>query len=404
MKKILNEYMILDKEDSSSEGELHIEGTISDSKWWDDDVSPKAIADSLKEIGKVNKLNIYVNSYGGSCIAGNAIVDIIDDYKKKNNCPVNVHIRGIAASMGSGIAMVGDTVTMANNSLFMLHRPLTETYGNADDLEKAINLLNKTEHVLVKNYMRRFNGTEDELEELMRDETWLTAEEAKDLGFVDEITEGVKISASAKGIRVSDEEFEKKIADVMKKKYPQNKIEEEKNLNYDEKLKEFGIDEESFKSFNVESETLINIANKVKESVKPEPVNQFVDKASACETLNVKDITAEELLNYAKAGMNPPKPDKEIERKSKAYDKILVEAKDDALHDAVRAEGNMFNESIVKKMLEPLDYDDVKEISESWKKKAKEQLNAGRRQSVQDSQVSNSALDDYINPKDCIVG
>lgn len=395
MRKILNEYMVLDREDSSSEGELHIEGTISDSKWWDDEVSPKSIAESLKEMGKVNKLNIYVNSYGGSCIAGNAIVDIVDDYKKKNSCPVNVHIRGIAASMGSGIAMVGDTVTMADNSLFMLHKPLTDIYGNADDLEKAIDVLNKTEHVLKKNYMRRFNGTEDELTELMKDETWLTAEEAKDFGFVDEITEGVKVSACAKGVKVGNKEFKNKIADIMREKYPQNKIEEEKSLNYDEKLKEFGINEESFKSFNVESNVLMDIANLVKESVKPEPVKQFVNKASVCEVLGVEDITEEELINLAKEGKAPKSTENpELKNKATAYDKIINEAREEALKNALKAEGEDFNEEITKKMLNSLDYDDVKERNEHWKNMAKKVLNAGKRFSrVEEIPVDNSVIE-----------
>ena len=405
MKKILNEYMVLDKADSSTEGELHIEGTISDSQWWDDEVSPKSVAKALKEMGTVNSLNIYVNSYGGSCIAGNAIVDIIDDYKKKNSCPVNVHIRGIAASMGSGIAMVGDTITMAENALFMLHKPLTDIYGNADDLEKAVELLNKTEHVLKKNYMRRFNGTEDKLTELMKNETWLTAEEAKDLGFVDEITEGVKISACAKGVRVGGKEFENKITNILREKYPQSRIEEEKKLVYDEKLKEFGISEESFKSFNLESKVLMDVANMVKEFVKPEPVEQFVNKASVCEALEVEDITAEELINLAKGGReSKAKEDPELKNKATAYDKIVNEAREEALKSALKAEGEDFDEEITRKMLNSLDYSDVKNRDEHWKNVAKKALNAGNQQSRVEKTIDNPANKPYIDLNDCFIG
>src|SRR5699024_8786214 len=104
---------------------MYIYGDIADEKWFDEDVTPKSIRDALSEMGAVKNLDIHINSYGGSCVAGNAIINILDNYRKKNGTSLNVYIEGIAASMGSGIASVGDKVYMASNSLFMVHRPST---------------------------------------------------------------------------------------------------------------------------------------------------------------------------------------------------------------------------------------------------------------------------------------
>ncbi len=397
MKKVINQYMSVSSAENDI-GELHIEGDIADTKWWDDDVTPKDVSDALKDAGAVKTLEVYINSYGGSCVAGNAIVNIIDDYKRKNGCSVNVYIRGIAASMGSGIAMAGDKVSMANNALFMIHKPIVNAYGNANDLEKTVGVLNKTEEALCKNYMRKFKGTEDELKQLMADETWMTADEAKEFGFVDEITDEVEIAASANGIRVNDNVFDKHVADLMKNKYPNVdlKKKEDKALTYDNKLKDFGIGEDDFAAFDLESDKVMAVAKVVKEKTAVEP---FMDKANVCEALGCEDITAEEVLNYAKIGMNPPtvEPNKEIENKASAYDKIVDKAREKAQSNAVRALGNFYNESRVKKMLAALDYDDIIEQSESWNKQAQEELNAGKRVSVNEASYKNNGGSEIKN-------
>lgn len=387
--KVINKYISVSNASTNGSGELYIYGDIADEKWWDDDVTPKSIMDSLNTLGSVKNIDIHINSCGGSCIAGNAIISILDSYKRKNNATLNVYIEGIAASMGSGIASVGDKVYMADNALYMVHRPLAGSYGNADDMQKTIDLLEKVEETLVANYMRKFKGTEDELRQLLADETWLSADEAKEYGFVDEIVTGVKVAASAKGIKIGEQVFENKVANMIKNKYPNMKIEKEvKALNYDKKLKDFGIDEESFENFNIESDVLMNIASKVKDSIKPEPVEQFVDKAYAINALGCEDITSEQLIDYAKAGMNH-KDTTEITNKANAYDNIVSSAKEDALIWAIKAQGDSYNESRMKKFLDVLDYSEIVAQTNSWKEEAKVLLNAGKRVSTPEGQVEN---------------
>ncbi len=406
MNKVVNKYISIRNEAQSPSGEIHIEGDIVDNSWWDDDVTPKSVVEALKEAGSVKNLDVYVNSYGGSCIAGNSIVNIIDEYRKKNGCKVNVYIRGIAASMGSGISTVGDKVSMASNALYMIHKPSASVYGNANDLEKTIEVLDKTEHTLVTNYMRKFNGTEDELRKMMADETWLTAEEAKGYGFVDEITDEVEIAASAKGIRVNGMEFDSKVADLIKNKCPETHIKqkEDNTLNYDEKLGDFGIDKETFDSYGVNSETVMAIADLVKNKFAIQAEKPFIEKASVCEALECDDITAEQLIDFAKAGKNPPvqKPDPELVNKAEAYEKILVKEREKALKNAVRAQGSYMDEARTKKMLDALDYEDIVAQSEAWNEQAKEAVHAGTRVSKVGSAYKKDSKGDYINPADCM--
>lgn len=396
--RVINKYISFSDKGKNDAGEMYIYGDISDEKWFDEDVTPKSIRDALSEMGAVKNLDIHINSYGGSCVAGNAIINILDNYRKKNGTSLNVYIEGIAASMGSGIASVGDKVYMASNSLFMVHRPSTIAMGNADDFEKTIQVLEKTEDGLIQNYMRRFNGTEDELRQMLQDETWFTADEAKEWGFVDEVIEGAKIAASAKGIKIGEQVFENKVADMIKNKYPDIKLEKGENkLTYDEKLGEFGITEDMFATLDIESEKILAVVDMVKDSVKPEPVAEFIGKEAALNELGCEDITAEEVLAYAKAGMHPVDTT-ELSNKASEYDKIVDSAKEAALTWAQKAKGDSFNEARVKKYLSVLDYSEIVAQTDEWKDEAKIVLNAGKRVSArQDSPKQNEPenINDY---------
>ena len=396
--RVINKYISFSDKAKNESGEMYIYGDIADEKWYDEDVTPKSIRDALSELGAVKNLDIHINSYGGSCVAGNAIINILDNYRKKNGTSLNVYIEGIAASMGSGIASVGNNVYMADNALYMIHKPWSFAIGNADDMRKEINVLDTVEDTLVANYMRRFNGTEDELRQMMADETWLTAEEAKEHGFVDEIIEGANVAASAKGIKIGEQVFENKVADMIKNKYPDIKLEKEENkLTYDEKLGEFGITEDMFATLGIESEKILAVVDMVKDGVKPEPVAKFIGKEAALNELGCEDITAEEVLAYAKAGMHPVDTT-ELSNKANEYDKIVDSAKETALTWAQKAKGESFNEARVKKYLSVLDYSEIVAQTDEWKDEAKTVLNAGKRVSArQDSPKQNEPenINDY---------
>lgn len=379
---VVNEYISVQNK-SKDVAEIDIYGDIMSNKFWDDCVTPKDIKNALKECGTVKTLEIHINSYGGSTSAGNGMISIIDEYRNRVGCKVESYVEGMCASMASGVAMVADKIYMSDNALMLIHKPLVQMFtGNANDMLSAIEYLNKTEDGLVKNYMRHWNRSEDELREALSNESIYTADEALELGLCDEIIGGAKIAASAKGIKIGNQDFEQKVADMIKNKYPAIKLEkEEKTLTYDQKLGEFGITEDVFATLNMESDKILNIVDMVKESLKPEPVDSFMDKQTALTELGCEDITAEEVLNYAKAGMHPVDTT-EISNKASEYDKIVASAKETALTWATKAQGDSYNESRMKKYLDVLDYSEIIAQTDAWREDAKNVLHAGKRVSA----------------------
>lgn len=373
---------------NGNEGELWLYGDITDEQWYDNDVTPTLIRDSLNEIGMVQTLILRINSYGGSCVAGNAIVNIIDSYKRKTGAKVVAYIDGIAASMGSGIAMAADYIYMAENAIFMVHKPFAVAIGNANDMEHEKEVLDKVEDTLVANYMRHFNGTEDEMRQLMADESWLTADEALTYGLCDEIIEPVQIAASAKGICINGKDFRE---DKLKEQFKEtNKKESEFVFEYDDKLKDFGIEKEFFDSLGIDSDTVCTIiANAV---IKPE--NQVAEYISAD---NVKDalgadLDAKTVLDLAKAGMEM---DHDADAKAKAYDRLVSSAIEDAIKSGIRAKGENFNDTKWKKILATLDYEEIIDQKNEWEAEAKLVLKAGKRVSQAyepDNRYDNSAV------------
>lgn len=378
---------------SENEGELWLYGDIADEKWYDSDVTPGFIRDSLNEMGPVKTLNLHINSYGGSCVAGNTIVNLIDNYKRKTGARVIAYIEGIAASMGSGITMAADYIYMAENAIFMVHKPFSIAIGNADDMAHEKEVLDKVEDTLVSNYMRHFNGTEDEMRQLMADESWLTADEALTYGFCDEVIEPVQIAASAKGMNINGYDFaEAKLKD----KFKETKAKEmEPMFEYDDKLKDFGIDEDTFKELNCSADSIEKIINNYPKIESP-AFEEFISQDKVKEVLGT-EMDAEIVLNLAKAGMEM---DHDADAKAKAYDKLVNGAIDDAIKSGIRAKGDSFNDVKWKKILATLDYEEIIDQKNEWEAEAKLVLKAGKRVSQVnnlDNKPDNSAvnIDDF---------
>lgn len=397
---------------NDSEGEIWVYGDITSDKWSDDDVTPTSIRDALDSMGPVGTLNLRINSYGGSVYAGNAIINIIDSFRKKNNVTVNAYIEGIAASMGSGIPMVADKIYMAENAMMMLHKPFTIVMGNSNDLQQQIEILQKVEDTLVKNYMRHFNGTEDELRDMLADETWLTADEALEYGLCDEVVEAVEVAASAKGLVINGKEFRQDVDKIAAKFIPGTPIAkvglpvppaEPKNkpkgvskvFEYNDKLKDYGIDEETFKTFNMEADAVLAILD---HAVVPSAMADgeiVVSKSDITNALG-KEMSIEEVLNLAKAGMEI---DNAAADKAKAYDKLVNSAIDDAIKNGIRAKGENFNEAKWKKILNGLDYDEILDQSKEWDEEAKAVFHAGKRVS-EPWKPAGPADNNLVNPDD----
>lgn len=168
-------------------GELYIFGDIVRYRCDDSDTSAKSFKQDLDALGDIHTLNMYINSPGGSVFEGVAIYNILKRHKAK----VNVHIDALAASIASVIAMAGDTIHMPSNAMMMIHNPWTVTWGNAAELRKAAEDLDRVGVSMKQSYLDRAGDKLDEMKltELLDAETWLTAQECLDYGLCDVIGE-----------------------------------------------------------------------------------------------------------------------------------------------------------------------------------------------------------------------
>ncbi len=179
---------------SDDEAELYIFGDITSYPWDEKDKDAYSIVKELEEI-TAQKINVHINSCGGSVSEGLAIYNTL----KNNRAKVVTYCDGFACSAASVVFMAGDKRVMNSASLIMVHNPWTYGTGNAKELRKQADDLEKIAEASVNAYMHRVNITEDEVRCLLDEETWLTADEALEKGFATEIMEQEKegISQSA---------------------------------------------------------------------------------------------------------------------------------------------------------------------------------------------------------------
>ncbi len=158
---------------------------------WLGGISAKLFADEVKKLGKLKEINVRINSYGGSVFDGLAIYNTL----RNNPARIVVAIDGIAASIASIIAMAGDEISIAENGFIMIHDPWMVAAGTADDLREQADVMDKIRDSLLDTYMSKTKSDRDEISNMMKDETWLNAQEALDHGFVDSLTGEVKLAA-----------------------------------------------------------------------------------------------------------------------------------------------------------------------------------------------------------------
>lgn len=179
----------------NNEARIDIYGEVVPDDWRASDVDTSAVSfrNAIKDLGEVDTLNVHINSPGGSVYDGVAIFNMLRQHKAS----VTVHIDGLAASIASVIAMSGDKVVMPSNSMMMIHNAMSVSMGNANDMRKMADDLEKINESVINSYIAKNPELDREyLKALMDDETWLTASEAYELGLVDVIDEPVAAVAS----------------------------------------------------------------------------------------------------------------------------------------------------------------------------------------------------------------
>ena len=196
---------------------LYLEGTIAESSWFDDEVTPAAFKKDLLS-GK-GPISIWINSPGGDCVAASQIYNMLMDYPGD----VTVKVDGIAASAASVIAMAGSRVLMSPTSLMMIHNPLTLAIGDSEEMKKAIQLLDEVKESIINAYEIKTGLPRNKLSQLMDAETWMNANKAKEYGFCDDIlflNQSSNESGSSSAFLFSRRAVTNSLLDKLKTKIP----------------------------------------------------------------------------------------------------------------------------------------------------------------------------------------
>jgi ATP-dependent Clp protease protease subunit len=182
-----------DKEKSNT-AIMRIYEDIGEDFWTGGGITAGKFAKELDELGDIKRLNIHINCLGGDAATAQALYNIIGDHPSKKTS----YIDGVAASAATIVACGADEVIARHNTNYMVHYPWTIAMGYADELRKAADNLEKITVPIVSVYKCQVKGKIDEtkIRDLMLNETWMTADEALEYGFVDQVRG--KISGIAK--------------------------------------------------------------------------------------------------------------------------------------------------------------------------------------------------------------
>ncbi len=165
--------------------ELILEGDISSTTWWGDEVTPRQFTEELNALGNVPEIVVRINSGGGDVFAANAIYTRLKD----NAATITVKIDGWAGSAATIIAMAGDVIEIPGNGVFMVHDPKmgARGYFSAEDFKKAAEELKVIKQAIVNGYALKTKKDPEEIAAIMAAETWYDGKQAVDAGFCDRL-------------------------------------------------------------------------------------------------------------------------------------------------------------------------------------------------------------------------
>lgn len=183
--------------------------------WWREEVirsetSANTFRDELAAHPEVSQINIYINSQGGSVIEGTAIYNQL----KRHPAHKTVYVDGFACSIASVIAMAGDEVVMPRNTMMMLHNMWMVVQGNAAELRKAADDLDKMNEAGREAYLQKAGDklTPEMIAQMEDDETWLTAQECMEYGLADRYAEqDADLSNAAEVLKKANLDLEQRI-------------------------------------------------------------------------------------------------------------------------------------------------------------------------------------------------
>lgn len=176
------------KNEDTDKPSIHIQGFIG-SSWFFEGNTDKGIKNILDSLGDKEEIDVVINSNGGDVFQGIAIGNLL----KANKAKINIIINGLAASAASIIAMAGDSIKIFPNAQLMIHRASTWAEGNVDVFRQTADQLESIDKSVKASYKDRFNGSDEELDQLLIAEKFMDAEAALNYGLVDEIIDATQI-------------------------------------------------------------------------------------------------------------------------------------------------------------------------------------------------------------------
>lgn|GEM_PF-997266 len=161
--------------------------------WWDGSgVTAKGFIDAVNALGELDEIHINMSTPGGAVFDALPIYNYLKGHKAK----VIVNNFGMIASAGTVIAMAADVINMPSNTIFMIHDPASYAAGNADEMRKAADTLDTIKDGIVSAYVEKTGLSAEKVSELMTAETYMTAQDALDYGFVDSLGDDIEATNS----------------------------------------------------------------------------------------------------------------------------------------------------------------------------------------------------------------
>ena len=177
---------------TKTSADFYVYGDIVDENvpdWWTGEKSETAVDTNelkaeLDSLNGVTDFNIYINSGGGSVFASSAMVSMLKRFRQNTGAQIHSYIDGLCASAATYLAMVADDINIYKNSIMMIHKPMTFSCGNANDLQHDIDTLNTIEKdMMVPMYSDKAKDgiTAEKIAELVDNETWFSGNADDDM-------------------------------------------------------------------------------------------------------------------------------------------------------------------------------------------------------------------------------
>lgn len=277
-------------------------------------------AKELKEevssmVSPSDELVVNINSPGGSVFEGIEIYNYLKGIENK----VTVKINSLAASIATVIALGADELQISESAFFMIHNPWSMVMGEAEDMRKQADTLDKIKETILNIYEKNSNLDRERITAMMDEETWLPGSEAVEYGFADQLTEGVKVAAKAttdiinkfknkpNELKIMANEEQKSVLDKIKSLLSGEETSNELQERYAELTEEVKALKEANADLEATNKELESTLEEAYNTLKTEKDNKVAEMNAKVEEVTAKVKEIEELTSTIEA------KDKEIE-------------------------------------------------------------------------------------------